>query len=211
MKSADEDLLNLFFAGRNMAGSNRDCTAESWIAISNRNDTLECPSSQPTDIESDVNEMVRNHAAALSRFAATMLRDNSLVQDAVQEVFLRYFIARTGGQQMENPRAWLFRVLRNYLLDYNRKSGIMAAINLEDAVKVADIRQDVEAAYQQDEFLRSALSTLSPREKECILLRLEGFGYNEIAQILRIRPGTVAALLARGLKKFRQSGKMLGK
>jgi DNA-directed RNA polymerase specialized sigma24 family protein len=39
-------------------------------------------------------------------------------------------------------------------------------------------------------------------------LRLEGFGYNEIADILRIRPGTVAALLARGLKKIQEDGKV---
>ena len=71
---------------------------------------------------------------------------------------------------------------------------------------VADIRQDVEAGYQKNESYQSALSILSPRERECVQLRLEGFGYNEIADILRIRPGTVAALLARGLKKLRQNG-----
>jgi len=210
MKSADEDLLDGFLSVQNMTALKRDSAESPWITI-NRDEREDCASKAINDIESDVNELVRNHAAALSRFAATIVRDNSLVQDAVQEAFLRYIIVRKGGQQMDNPRAWLFRVLRNYLLDCNRKSGNMPAANLEEAVKVADIRQDVEAGYQQSECLRSALTILSPREKECILLRLEGFGYNEVAQILRIRPGTVAALLARGLKKLRRSGKMLGK
>ena len=37
-------------------------------------------------------------------------------------------------------------------------------------------------------------------------LRLEGLGYEEIADVLQIRSGTVGALLARGLKKIRESG-----
>jgi RNA polymerase sigma-70 factor, ECF subfamily len=208
MKSADEDLLDGFLAGQNMTAPKRDSTASSWITVSDRNERTDCAANVINDIESDVNELVRQHAPALSRYAATIVRDNFLVQDAVQEAFLRYFIARTSGQQMENPRAWLFRVLRNYLLDCTRKSINIPATNLEEAVKVADVRQDVEAGYQQNECFQNALAILSPREKECILLRVEGFGYNEIAQFLRIRPGTVAALLARGLKKIRQSGKM---
>jgi RNA polymerase sigma-70 factor, ECF subfamily len=208
MKSADEDLLDGFLAGRNMTASKQSSRESSWITISGLDERMNSASNTISEIESDVNELVRLHAAALSRYAATLARDNYLVQDAVQEAFLRYFIARTSGQQMENPRAWLFRVVRNYLHDCNRKSGNMPASALEEAVNLADVRQDVEAGYQQNECFQSAISILSPREKECVLLRLEGFGYNEIAQILRIRPGTVAALLARGLKKFRQSSKM---
>jgi len=158
-------------------------------------------------IEQEVNDLLCQYATALSRYALSLSWDKNLVQDGIQETFLRYFMARIRGQKVENARAWLFRVLRNYLLDCNRKSNSMPAVRLKEAAQIADARQDVEAGYQQDEAFRRALATLSPREQECMQLRFEGFGYDEIAQILQIRTGTVGALLARGLKKIRNAGK----
>ena len=164
------------------------------------------PSQATTElIENEVNDLLQKHTGALSRYAAGLSWDKTLVQDGIQESFLRYFLARVRGQKIENPRAWLFRVLRNYLLDCNRKSGSMPVAELKEAVRIADIRQDVETEYQQDETFRCALSVLSRREKECLQLRLAGFGYDEIAQILQIRTGTVGALLARALKKIRNA------
>jgi RNA polymerase sigma-70 factor, ECF subfamily len=156
-------------------------------------------------IETEIVQLMNDHATNLSRYAHAVTREKSVAQDGVQETFLRYFIARTGGQHIKDARAWLFRVLRNYLLDCNRKSNFISAVDLETAMDIADCSRDAEAEFQQKESFRSALADLSPREKECMLLRREGFGYDEIACVLRIRPGTVAALLARGLKKIRKS------
>jgi RNA polymerase sigma-70 factor, ECF subfamily len=157
-------------------------------------------------VELEVNNLLQKHTNPLSRYASNLSWDKTLVQDCLQEVFLRYYMARIRGQKMENPRAWLFRVLRNYLLDCNRKSSTMPAVQLKDAVQIEDRRQDVEAGYQHDETFRHILSSLSTREKECMQLRLEGLGYNEIAHVMQIRTGTVGALLARGFKKIRNAG-----
>ncbi len=161
--------------------------------------------SLPAEIELEVIEMFHRHTAALSRYAATLTRDREMVQDAIQETFLRYFTTRSGGHMVENPRAWLFRVLRNYLVDRNRKSSSIAAVDLDAAGQLADLTQDVEARYEKREISLRALSSLSPREQECMRLRLEGLGYDEIAHVLQIRPGTVGALLTRGLKKIREA------
>jgi RNA polymerase sigma factor (sigma-70 family) len=157
-------------------------------------------------IAGEVTELLRQHAAALSCYAAALTQDKAMVQDGIQEAFLRFFITRAQGQRIENPRAWLFRVLRNFLFDCSRKSHSMRAVSLEQAVGLADFRQDVEEGYQHNEVFKCALASLSPREKECMQLRLEGFGYGEIAQILQIRPGTVGALLDRGFRKIRKTG-----
>ncbi len=159
----------------------------------------------PAEIEIEVIEMFHRHTGALSRYAATITRDREMVQDAIQETFLRYFTTRSGGHIVDNPRAWLFRVLRNYLVDRNRKSNSMAAVGLDAAGQLADLTQDVEARYEEHEISLRALRSLSPREQECMRLRLEGLGYDEIAHVLQIRPGTVGALLTRGLKKIRET------
>jgi RNA polymerase sigma-70 factor, ECF subfamily len=160
----------------------------------------------PNDIEAEVTGLFQCHVSALSRFAALVTNDRTLVPEAIQEAFLRYFMVRIDAQRIENPRAWLFRVVKNYLLDRRRRSGLMPAVGLDAAEHLADSRQDVAARYEQTDMFRRALSSLSPRERQCVQLRLGGLAYDEIAVILEIRPGTVAALLARGLKKFRNAG-----
>lgn len=59
--------------------------------------------------------MYQEHASALSRYAASFARTPDAARDAVQEIFLRYFVERRYGRQIENPRAWLYFVLRNHL------------------------------------------------------------------------------------------------
>ena len=206
MKTSDDDTWDSLLSRGSLAASEQNCPADKSMSMPLSPGGTHCPVAPADQIENEVIELLRQHAAALSRYALTIARDSAIMQDAIQEAFLRYFIARVGGQQIGNPRAWLFRVLRNYIVDCNRESHSMRAVELEKAARVADSRQDVEARYQQNEALRRAVSFLSPREHECMQLRLEGFGYVEIAQILKIRPGTVGALLARGLKKIRKSG-----
>ncbi len=204
MKTYNENVIGNILAGDGrLTTSERNCPNKCLSAPLAKGQVSRTAVTSTDRIEKEVNELLSNNTAALSRYAVNMAWDKTIVQDAIQEAFLRYFVARIGGQQMENPRAWLFRVLRNYILDCNRKLKTSQAVNLEEAVQVADSRQDAETGYQQSEILRRALSSLSPREQECMQLRVEGFGYEEIAHVLRIQPGTVGALLARGLKKIR--------
>jgi RNA polymerase sigma-70 factor (ECF subfamily) len=201
----DEVLPNISISDGHAAPDQR-CTAESDQPGSPGKVLEQNPAASAEQIEREVNELLQKYITALTRYATSLSHDSATVQDGIQEAFLRYFMARVRGQQIDNPRAWLFRVLRNYLLDCNRKYNSMQTVDLKKAAHVADLHLDVEAGYQQSEAFRRALATLSPRELECMQLRLDGFDYSEIAQIMQIRLGTVGALLARGLKKFKNAG-----
>jgi RNA polymerase sigma-70 factor (ECF subfamily) len=157
------------------------------------------------DLELAVVQAYEEHATGLFRYAVVLVRHREAAQDAVQEVFLRYFIARSQGQRIMNPKAWLYRVLRNHLLDSLKSSAVKKEIGMEEMRHVVDIGQNPEVSYHHLELARRVSSLLAPRELECLRLRNEGFGYEEIASILSIRSGTVAALLARGQKKIRKA------
>jgi RNA polymerase sigma-70 factor, ECF subfamily len=156
--------------------------------------------------QAEIVDLFKRHSSALGRYAGSLTRDAAVVQDAIQEAFLRYFKTLVAGQIVENPRAWLFHVLRNYVLNWNRKCKFTQSVELDEASDLADIKQDVEAAYETNQAFRLAISTLSPRERECVQLKIEGFGHQEIAQILGIRSNTVSATLTRSLKKIRRTG-----
>jgi RNA polymerase sigma factor (sigma-70 family) len=65
--------------------------------------------------------------------------------------------------------------------------------------------------FENSESFDRVLSMLPFRELECMQLRLEGMRYDEIARILGIKPGTVASLLSRSLKRIRESRTALDK
>ena len=157
------------------------------------------------EIEREVVQLYQENAAGLLRYALAVAGLRELAQDGVQESFLRFYVARLHGKRIVNANAWLYSVLRNYLLDRLKEHASKNWASLDDIKDLPDPRQDPERGTHQSEVSRQLLRSLAPRELECLRLRGEGLRYAEIAQILRIRSGTVGAMLARGLKKVRKA------
>jgi len=157
------------------------------------------------DLEREMAALYASHAAALLRYAFSLIKDASGAQDALQEIFLRYFIARREGRSFNDPKAWLFRVMRNYSLDILKSSSVKNEVGSDGIGETLDSHNDPEKQYHRTEMARDMARLLSPRELECVRLRAEGLSYDEMATILDLRQGTVGATLARAHKKIRQA------
>lgn len=164
----------------------------------------EKPTSFDSAIEQELVRLYKEHAALLSRYAASFAQNTDGARDAVQEVFMRYFIERRYGREIGNPRAWLYHVLRNYLLDRQRTVTRREVIS-DDLDRMPGGQQSPEGILRRSELARELTSLLSDREMDCLRLRAEGLEYAEIAELLGIRIGTVGALLARAQKKIRRA------
>ena len=156
-------------------------------------------------MEQEMSALYKLHAPGLLRYAFNMINDTGGAQDALQEIFLRYFMARSEGQQFADPKAWLYRVLRNHLLDTLKSSSVKNEIAIDKIEDPADDCSDPERRYHRAEMARDLARVLAPRELECVRLRAEGLSYEEIAQVLDLRQGTVGATLARAHKKVRRA------
>jgi RNA polymerase sigma factor (sigma-70 family) len=149
-------------------------------------------------------EAYQLHAGVLLAYSHRLTRDDALAQDALQETFLRYFLALAQGEDIRNVRAWLHRVAHNYVCETLRSARIRTAVSLEDAgeERLRDERSMPDADRAAD-WINAARQLLAPREWQCVQLRAEGFDYTEIATELAIRPGTVGSLLHRASEKLR--------
>uniref|UniRef100_Q01PL2 RNA polymerase sigma factor SigS n=1 Tax=Solibacter usitatus (strain Ellin6076) TaxID=234267 RepID=Q01PL2_SOLUE len=155
-----------------------------------------------TELECEVAALYTAHARELHRFAALTLHQQDGASDAVQEAFLRYFAERKCGGTIENPRAWLYRVLHNYLLDRQARASVKREVAAEEMVEPLDEANNPEARVARSQAARQIAEDLTGREFECLLLRAEGLSYEEMATALGIRSGTVGALLARVRRKL---------
>ena len=64
--------------------------------------------------------------------------------------------------------------------------------------------EDVRAAKEDQETVRLVLSVLDRRQAQLLLLRSEGFSYEELASTLDLNPASVGTLLARAQQAFRK-------
>ncbi|MGH9718671.1 MAG: RNA polymerase sigma factor [Bryobacteraceae bacterium] len=152
-------------------------------------------------LEQEVVELYDEHSTGLFRYALVITRSRELAQDAVQEAFLRYFLNRRDGTKIQSSKAWLFRVLQNYLVDRLRHGGAKDEVGIGEAVHFADRRENPESHCLANELEAELSNVLAPRELQCMKLKVEGLSYN----VLGISSGTVGALLTRAVSKLRKS------
>ncbi|HYW41999.1 MAG TPA: sigma-70 family RNA polymerase sigma factor [Bryobacteraceae bacterium] len=158
------------------------------------------------EVEREVVAVYNQHAAELLQYATSLARDGETARDAVQEVFLRFFVERRYGRIIEQPRAWLFQTLRNHLFDHLKSAAVQRETSCDTLDSIPDQRHNPELQLGRSDLARRLAGVLTPREFDCLRLRAEGLAYGEIAGILGIRSGTVGALLARVWKKAREAG-----
>jgi len=167
-----------------------------------------------SDLEEKVTEIFGLWRESVCRYLLGITGDPAEAEDLAQEVFLRLYSYLQRGQDIENVRAWIFRVAHNLAIDEQRKRGPLEFLDAETWEVVGkespdpapDVEQTILEREKQARLLR-ALSKLSPQERHCLNLRAEGLRYREIAEVLGIRIPTVVTFLTRGIKKIMRDKK----
>jgi RNA polymerase sigma-70 factor (ECF subfamily) len=131
--------------------------------------------------------------------------------DLTQEIFLRVYrhLASFGGRS--TLKTWVFRIAVNHCRDrLSRRLPAMQSIDdgfEEGGVVIADpARGPEELAVAADAGRRvsAGLGRLPPVFREAVVLRdLEGLSYEDIAEVLGVRVGTVRSRIARGRDQLR--------
>jgi RNA polymerase sigma-70 factor (ECF subfamily) len=175
------------------------------------------------DVEDDaatVAELRRGDHAAFSRlihryhpelfaFAMRRLGTPDDVDDLLQDVFLAVWRQRERLAPDSSLRAYLYRAVRNGILNRRRDAGRSAHIFGEaaDVVDVIDPEADASDTMEQAELRHAvdrAIATLPDRCREVwILCRERELSYAEAAAVLGIATGTVGAQMARAFRVVR--------
>lgn len=130
-------------------------------------------------------------------------------QDVAQEAFLKCWRARQGVPDIQNLRAWVFRVGLNAAKDFQRSAWNRKARPLpEDEVMLPHRDNETRDPLEEQETLdrlRAAITQLRTEEKEVFLLRQNGeLTYEEIAEIRNTPVGTIKTQMRTALIKLRK-------
>lgn len=157
-------------------------------------------------------EIYARHEKMVFNLALRMSGSRDEAAELTQEVFLRVYRGLTRFRGRSSLKTWIFRISLNCCRSRLgrrkppfRDPGPDPDETLE---RVADPRPGPERdALNQDlgARLAAALAQLPLVFREAVVLRdVQGFSYAEIAEILRIRTGTVRSRIARGRERLRR-------
>ena len=164
------------------------------------------PSPPPGDVLLCAFNALRDELVSTLMF---VLGNRDDAQDAAQEAFLKCWRTRAGLPDVQNLRAWIFRVGLNAAKDFQRSAWHRRSRPLPEDDLMIPGRDDAPGQTLEDQEtldrLRQAITVLRQEEKEVFLLRQNGeLTYEQIAEIRNSPVGTVKTQMRTALQKLRK-------
>jgi RNA polymerase sigma-70 factor (ECF subfamily) len=141
------------------------------------------------------------------RYLLTLGLHPPQAQEAVQEVFLRLYASLKKGEDIQNPRAWIFRVAHNHGLKVRTRQASEKPFDPALEARLAAPLETAEHALLERERMAQfhhAVESLSEQQKRCLFLRMEGMRYPEIGAALGISASAVGEFLRRAMLRLRK-------
>jgi RNA polymerase sigma-70 factor (ECF subfamily) len=163
--------------------------------------------------ERAAHELVSRYQRPVFSFIHRMVRDRELAEDLAQETFVRAFENLRKYDPQYKFSSWLFKVGHNLTVDHIRRRELdtVSIHGAPDAVSKE--QQEATAVVLESDFERpdqllearelgaaieEAIGQLRPEYRTAILLRhVEGYSYEEIAEVMEIPLGTVKTYIHR--------------
>jgi RNA polymerase sigma-70 factor (ECF subfamily) len=155
-------------------------------------------------------EIVAEHSARVYRLAYRLTGSSHDAEDLTQEVFVRVFRSLS-SYTPGTFEGWLHRITTNLFLDQARRK---AKIRFDALADDADQRMPgkltaADVTLMHNEFeddVEAALTALPPDFRAAVVLcDIEGLSYEEIADVLDLKLGTVRSRIHRGRTMLRKA------
>jgi RNA polymerase sigma-70 factor (ECF subfamily) len=154
--------------------------------------------------------LVEKYQRKLGRLLSRMIRDQTEVEDVVQEAFIKAYRALPNFRGESAFYTWLYRIgintAKNYLVAMGRRPQVINEIEIEDAENFEDGNELRTMDTPETELLgkeiaktvNDTVASLPEELRTAITLReIEGLSYEEIATLMNCPIGTVRSRIFR--------------
>lgn len=154
--------------------------------------------------------LVEKYQRKLGRLLSRMIRDQSEVEDVVQEAFIKAYRALPNFRNESAFYTWLYRIgintAKNYLVAMGRRPRAVPEIEVEDAenfeggdeLRTIDTPETELMSKQVAQTVNETVASLPEELRTAITLReIDGLSYEEIATLMNCPIGTVRSRIFR--------------
>lgn len=151
-------------------------------------------------------EVFRRHRDGLLRYVYSIVRDDTLSHDLVQDVFVGLWEGRERLVPEQSLAALLFRMARNRALRHRRDARLHARKHTEIEVPASpDLPGHTLDADALARRLRVWIEALPAQQREALVLsRFHALSHHEIAEAMGLSPRTVNNHIVRALKRLQR-------
>jgi RNA polymerase sigma-70 factor, ECF subfamily len=151
----------------------------------------------------DFETLFRREYQGVARAIFRIIQDPARAEELAVEVFLRWSKATTAEDQ--SASGWLYRTAVRIALDELRfRARRRRYESLARFISPSPTPEQIRAAAEDRDSVRKILGSMKRRDAELLLLRNQGFSYEEIASALHLDPASVGTLLSRAQATFRK-------
>jgi RNA polymerase sigma-70 factor (ECF subfamily) len=154
-----------------------------------------------------LNELFKSVQEPLFRYIVSLVKDQHLAEDILQEVFIRIYRKLRWLREPQAFRAWTYQIASREAFRYlNRERRWNEQVR--DETTLAAVPADEQREYSREliESLPQLVGSLSPASRAVVVLfYLHELSLVETAAVLEIPVGTAKSRLAYGLEKLRRT------
>ncbi|TCC51879.1 SigE family RNA polymerase sigma factor [Kribbella pittospori] len=155
------------------------------------------------DRDQEYVEFVEASSASLRRTAYLVCGDWHRADDVVQDALYKLYRSWSKLDRKGNPLAYARRAVVNAAVDSGRRPWRREVPASDLSFDRARLDDHADGHAERDEVL-TALGSLAPRQRACVVLRYyEDLSVEQTAQLLGCSEGTVKSQAARGLETLR--------
>lgn len=165
----------------------------------------------------DVTFLYNEFSDALFAYGRHLGFAEDTVMDAIHDVFYKICIDSESFKEISNLKFYLFRMLKNRLIDIQRTNREYAGSEFDDqdvlsnmsfkfTVSVEDEFIEAEDREEIKQKIDEVLNKLTNRQREIVYLRyIHEYSYEEIAQIMQISVVSCRNLISKAISKLKDS------
>jgi RNA polymerase sigma-70 factor (ECF subfamily) len=167
---------------------------------------LVAPVKAQRDARALLERLFADYQTPILNYLYRLVGDPHLAEDLTQETFARAWQAARRLPDLDNPRAWLYRIATNLARDQHRRARLLAWLPLREHEQTLELPGLEEGGDPlESERMRRALLRLAPEYRVPLVLYVcEGFQSAEIADTLSISRDAVKQRLVRARERLRQ-------
>lgn len=157
-------------------------------------------------------DLMAAHESRMFAVALRMCANREDAQDCLQDAMIRIYRSIAGFKAQSSFSTWVYRITMNTCLDELRRRKVRGAASLDGLLDSGwspsdedDVPERHAIAAEQRRTLDKAIAELPEDMRAAVVLRdIQGFSYDEIADMLTANIGTVKSRISRGRERLRQ-------
>jgi RNA polymerase sigma-70 factor (ECF subfamily) len=153
-------------------------------------------------------EILTPYKNKMFRYAFSIVGNRYEAEDVVQEAIIKIWKRMDKFSEIDNKEAWVITIVRNLSIDKVRAKKKKQTSDINDYYHISDNSPAPDITLEQkDAVIKVAeiMESLNETQREIITLRdIEGYTYQEIADIMELKVDQVKVYLFRARKILRE-------